>query len=165
MDPFYYIVLSIAVVMLILVLIFVGILMQSQNANATFPPQANMCPDFWESDASGNCIIPGVKQDTSTPPDFTDPSGQNFGSLKFANGAMKDGDGTTALTISNIKTKYDAGTSIYGVTSASVSYVFINPTKDTDWAKNGLTAICGQRAWCDKYGIQWDGTSNFNGCA
>ena len=163
MDPFYYIVLSIAVVMLILVLIFVGILMQSQNANATFPPQANMCPDFWESDASGNCIIPGVKKD-GTNDTLTDPSGQNFGSLKFANPSMKDSAGDV-LTPSNLKNKYDAGTSIYGATSTAASYVFINPTRATDWTKNGRSsAICGQMDWCNKYGIQWDGTSNYNGC-
>lgn len=160
MDPFYYIVLSIAVVMLILVLIFVGILMQSQNANATFPPQANMCPDFWESDASGNCIIPGL---TTTGSTFTDPSGQNFGSLKFASSEMKDSAGN-ALTPTNIGTTYTTGKTPYNSTNSGLT-VFINPTKDTDWAKNGLTAICGQRAWCDKYRIQWDGTSNFNGCA
>lgn len=162
MDPFYYIVLSIAVVMLILVLIFVGILMQSQNANATFPPQANMCPDFWESDASGNCIIPGVKKDATNSAIFTDPSGQNFGSLKFT--TMSPTLDTTSGA-NYINTLYASKTIPYFSTASGASTVFINPTSATDWTKNGRSAICGQWDWCNKYGIQWDGTSNYNGCA
>jgi hypothetical protein len=47
MDSFYLIVVAIAVFLLILCLTGVGILMGYQDANLTFPPSQNACPDGW----------------------------------------------------------------------------------------------------------------------
>ena len=58
MELFYPIVLFIAVVLLILVLTFMGILLRSQNQTKLFPNNANICPDYWTSDLSGNCTMP-----------------------------------------------------------------------------------------------------------
>lgn len=57
MDSFYWIVVAIAVVLLILCLTGVGILMGYQNANLTFPPSQNTCPDGWSSVGS-ICTVP-----------------------------------------------------------------------------------------------------------
>ena len=56
MDSFYLIVVAIAVFILILCLTGVGILMGYQNANLTFPPSANTCPDGWT--ATGTTCAP-----------------------------------------------------------------------------------------------------------
>lgn len=32
------------------------------------------------------------------------------------------------------------------------------------WSSNGGTALCNQKDWAIKYGISWDGVSNYNGC-
>lgn len=40
----------------------------------------------------------------------------------------------------------------------------INFQNQTAWTAGGKTAICGQKAWANKYNIQWDGVSNYNSC-
>ena len=35
---------------------------------------------------------------------------------------------------------------------------------DAGWSSNGGTALCNQKDWAIKYGISWDGVSNYNGC-
>ena len=36
--------------------------------------------------------------------------------------------------------------------------------KHSAWAANGASTECAQKAWTQKYGILWDGISNYNGC-
>jgi hypothetical protein len=37
--------------------------------------------------------------------------------------------------------------------------------ESTDWvSKTGKTAICAKHAWANKYGVTWDGVSNYNSC-
>ena len=36
--------------------------------------------------------------------------------------------------------------------------------KHSAWAAKGASTQCAQKAWTQKYGILWDGISNFNGC-
>jgi hypothetical protein len=64
MDSFYLIVVAIAVFILILCLTGVGILMGYQNANLTFPPSANTCPDGWTS-VGTTCTAPDKPDDDS----------------------------------------------------------------------------------------------------
>lgn len=71
MDSFYTIVLSIAVICLILVLIVFALILRKANKNKTFPPTQSRCPDYWETDASGNCVVTGT---TNIGP-FTSSSG------------------------------------------------------------------------------------------
>jgi hypothetical protein len=61
MDIFYIIVLSVAIMLLILVLTYIGIkMMYSRNSSTnTFPPTASACPDYWDSDSNGRCVVPG----------------------------------------------------------------------------------------------------------
>lgn len=47
------------------------------DENTLFPAQVNQCPDFWESDSSGNCFFPKTKS-------FTDKTKFiNTGNLPF----------------------------------------------------------------------------------
>jgi hypothetical protein len=59
MELFYPIVLSIATIVLILILVLAGFLMQRQGLETIYPPNSNNCPDYWETDISGNCVVPG----------------------------------------------------------------------------------------------------------
>jgi hypothetical protein len=61
MEMFYKIVLFIAVILLILILTFMGLLMRSQDKNTVYPPNLNVCPDYWTSDSEGNCTMPTEK--------------------------------------------------------------------------------------------------------
>lgn len=37
--------------------------------------------------------------------------------------------------------------------------------ESTDWvSKTGKTAVCAKKAWANKYGVTWDGVSNYNSC-
>lgn len=148
MESFYYVVLTIAVVFLILILIFVGIMMQGQNKGQSFPPVANVCPDFWTI-ASDNksCIVPGTTGNTYS----TTPTGQNVGTI----GTALSKYATDTL----LNSAYASGTVPYKFASS----VIINPN-DAYWSKNGKTATCGQKQWATQTGIQWGGVSNYNSC-
>ena len=68
MERFHWIAIAVAAVVLLITLIFIGILMTSGNKTAKlYPPLANSCPDYWLSDASGNCIVPTTKNVKNTP--------------------------------------------------------------------------------------------------
>ena len=167
MEAFYLIVLSIAVIFLILILIFVGIMMQSQNDGQSFPPVSKQCPDFWalSSDMS-SCIVPGT---TGTGTVISGPSGTNVGTLSTTITATSNKNvfnlvatGVTGLT----GAAANPGKSPYNVikdSSSNLYSVAINPN-DTYWTSKGMTATCSQRMWANQVGIQWDGTSNYNGC-
>jgi len=86
MDQFYLIVVAIAVVLLILCLTGVGILMGYQNANLTFPPSQNTCPDGWTATGS-TCTAPtGTTIQGVTPAQgYTQPDKIDFGNAYWAN--------------------------------------------------------------------------------
>ena len=75
MDIFYVLVLSIAIMLLILILTYIGIKMAynkdavGQNA---YPPQFSNCPDYWQTNIDGTCVIPNS-------------GGKNYGSINAGN--------------------------------------------------------------------------------
>jgi hypothetical protein len=119
MDSFYLIVVAIAVFLLILCLTGVGILMGYQNANVSFPPSANTCPDGWT--VIGTACQPPPKEDNSQSPG--DIPGMTNGQQGY-----KQREGTVDFT-------------------------------DPYWAD-----ICTKKKWANKYGINWDGISNYTKC-
>jgi hypothetical protein len=52
------IVVVIALVILILYLTIIGTQITYANSTSVYPPIKNQCPDNWNMDASGNCMIP-----------------------------------------------------------------------------------------------------------
>jgi hypothetical protein len=60
MDTFYIIVLTVATIILILILTFIGLqISNKKNSTATFPPLANLCPDYWNVSSDGkSCLVP-----------------------------------------------------------------------------------------------------------
>lgn len=62
MELFYPIVLSIATIILIIIFIFAGLLMRRQGIDIIYPPNSNVCPDYWGTDTSGNCVVPTDKR-------------------------------------------------------------------------------------------------------
>ena len=52
------VVMIIAIIMLIAAMIFIGYALYSQSRDIPWPPEIPKCPDFWNVDASGNCIPP-----------------------------------------------------------------------------------------------------------
>jgi hypothetical protein len=61
MDVFYVSVVSIAIILLIILLTLFGIKVNdNSNVTQSFPPAMTDCPDYWDMDSSGNCIIPSA---------------------------------------------------------------------------------------------------------
>jgi len=61
MDIFYVIVPSIAIIILILILTYIGIQMvnkKSASGKNEFPPQYATCPDYWQLNNEGKCVMP-----------------------------------------------------------------------------------------------------------
>ena len=140
-PSFYLIAVIIAVVILILCLTGVGILMKYQNAGQVFPPAAQLCPDGWTVDVSTCRVKIGTTLNSGRLGSIT-------GSDLFANSpyftyffpATYTNPGNNAMVIPN-------GTDI------SVNFTQPNKTWTT----------CQQKNWANRYGIEWDGISNYNG--
>ena len=61
METFYIIALSITTIALIFLLSYVGMQMSYyRNDDATYPPVAASCPDFWKSNDDGKCEVPNT---------------------------------------------------------------------------------------------------------
>jgi hypothetical protein len=62
-----------------------------------------------------------------------------------------------SITAANIKSvnMLTNTNGIYGLNPESVDWV----------SKTGKTAVCAKKSWADKYGVTWDGVSNYNSCA
>jgi len=59
MDFFYVSVITSAIVLLIIILTYVGLKIGSEKgSNVAFPPSMSDCPDYWQMDLCGNCIVP-----------------------------------------------------------------------------------------------------------
>ena len=143
MPSFYLIAVVITVIVLILCLTGVGIMMKYQNAGISFPPSSQPCPDGWTVDASGYCGT------------VVSPETLNTGRLYAVTGDDI-----------SLNSPYNSYT-IVSRTSGT-SYVSSAKLLDTDLSINfnlpgKVWTTCQQKNWANKYGISWDGISNYNG--
>ena len=141
MDPFYLIVLSIASVVLIVLLTFIGIQLSKPSITVpVFPPSYNTCPDYWDINSDGYCVIPKTN------------SSKNVGSLR-----------QNASTTSNGIDK-DLNTSNTPGLKSTTSDQLID-FADKGWGSTPDAIRCTQKKWAaDNGNILFDGVSNFNGC-
>ena len=58
MDGFQTTILGVAVVILILILAVVGLMMANNKANLLYPPSSLPCPNYWQLNSDGACVIP-----------------------------------------------------------------------------------------------------------
>ena len=123
MDAFYTIVFTIAVVVLIIILTYFGITMQrSKNNDTKFPPTLSECPDYWEFDANGLCVVPSNKK--------------NVGSIFDNTGSMTlKTDTTPGLSITDNGKKYSVNFNDNNWVAGGVT----NVCKQKQWAnKHGI---------------------------
>lgn len=87
MDIFYIIVLSVAIMLLILILTYIGIKMVNNRTSEgnTFPPSYSPCPDYWETNGNGKCVVPGVQSTNHGTETYTSGNtpGYSGGSIDF----------------------------------------------------------------------------------
>lgn len=62
MDNFYTITLLVAVLALIIALTYVGIILNYGETQSVYPPNSTTCPDYWDINSEGHCIIPSDKE-------------------------------------------------------------------------------------------------------
>ena len=142
MESFYWIVLVVAIIALIGALTYVGILMTYYTKkDATYPPTASSCPDFWTVNASNpaKCDIPAVNADGI----------QNKGSIYDTTGSGS----TLAYTLK----LSSANTPGLDATNNAVDF------SAAGWGI-GSGALCKKQAWANQNGLVWDGVSNYNSC-
>lgn len=58
METFYLVVLSVAIILLIIILAYIGIYGMNEKSKSAFPPVKYDCPDYWQKNEYGECVIP-----------------------------------------------------------------------------------------------------------
>ena len=58
METFYLIVLSVAIILLIIILAYIGVYGMNEKSKSAFPPVKYDCPDYWQKNGDGECVIP-----------------------------------------------------------------------------------------------------------
>lgn len=58
METFYLIVLSVAIILLIIILAYIGVYGMNEKSKSAFPPVKYDCPDYWQKNEYGECLIP-----------------------------------------------------------------------------------------------------------
>jgi hypothetical protein len=166
MEEFHTIVLSIATIVLILILIFVGIMMQYQNAGNAWPPNSNTCPDYWEIDSTDikgvSCIVP------TTPGTLMVPAATLASGTTLSPGTTLAPEvPSTTASIGNSNTGSLSGSSLINpaITLNPGSISVINPNAQYWTTIAGTTPKCALSNWANQNSIQWNGYSNYNGCA
>ena len=172
MDSFYLIVLGIATVFLVLMLAFITYaMMNSKNGMMTpvHDPTTgqytnNLCPDYWEYDASNQvCKYPfTVGSGTSA---F--PSGKlNLGSVDGTNAADKKAVWSDSGTYKFTTTFKSPGSTSNGNESFDGTNNGIKPDA-VNWQFYGnqqIGEVCAKYQWSKDTGIHWSGYSNSNQC-
>ena len=141
MNSFQITVLGVAVALLVIILTVVGVVLASNKKNMTFPPSSLPCPNYWQMNSDGKCVIPVAPK----MPDNPDPGYKDY--YTPAN------TGTGDFTTYNSKP-------LPGYDAASGTVNFAN----SGWGTSASSATCAKRDWAKKAGILWDGVTNYNGC-
>ena len=58
METFYLVVLSVAIILLIIILAYIGVYGMNEKSKSAFPPVKYDCPDYWQTNGDGECVIP-----------------------------------------------------------------------------------------------------------
>jgi len=138
MELYYTIVLSVAVIVLIILLTYVGILMQKkQGSSQPFPPIKNTCPDKWTSK-----IKKDEDGDDTVLCEIPGPNGTNIGTMLD----NINSDNTPGYAVSDAETP------------ATIDF------NHDGWSAQGTNADCARKNWANKFGVVWDGITNYNMC-
>ena len=137
MDYFYIIVLTVAIVLLIILLTLIGIGMKRHSGAGAgaWPPTEATCPDYWKIDPSDPKYCLIPQRDTANP---------------------------------NVRPR-NTGT-IYSTDDFSKVDPQFSKTPGYDGANNRINfndtyySACNKQAWAKKWGVYWDGYTNYNGC-
>jgi hypothetical protein len=144
MEQFYVIVITTVVVLLIVILTYIYVyVINDDDKKIKFPPTENKCPDNWEENEHGRCIIPHIDH-------------SNFGRPGYM--------GLQQRTLSNkfLIFNRDDYYGFYDNNNNKIEGPNGNP--DSIDFSGVKTCIEGGKYWFTRvFGISWDGVSN-NSC-
>ena len=154
MDEFYTYVAIGAAVILIIVLIAFGVMMSELHTTDLFPPTYQTCPDMWEINASGGCVVP--RGDTA----------KNRGLLTLSTSSpyvtTSSGDGSLPRDSSeSVSSKPLINAELTSGSSASLN---LNDASIMNALYPSKSDRCSKKQWALNNGIVWDGVTNYNGC-
>lgn len=119
METFYLIVLSVAIILLIIILAYIGVYGMNEKSKSAFPPVKYDCPDYWQKNEEGKCVIPtsgpnmgafnggdlipppGINTNNIDAIDFEDPAWSASGSSRCAQKKWANDNGIVWDTVSN----------------------------------------------------------------
>jgi len=142
MEQFYVIVITIAIVLLILALTYIGVfLIGDDTTQVTFPPHSNQCPDYWEVNGNGSCEI--------------QKNGINLGTKLDGSGerTYADADKLEFVVIDPLTNQPSTNYPFQPTNTAS--------PENIDFQDK---AICEKKQWANRFGVAWDGVTNYNKC-
>jgi len=145
MEQFYVIVITTVVVLLIVILTYIYVyVINDDNKKIKFPPTENKCPDNWEENEHGRCIIPQSDHSNFGQPLYAGPS---IGNLTGKNKFLLFNRGGYGF--------YDSGNNkIDGLDGEPDTIDFSGVKTCSEGGKHIFTRV---------FGISWDGVSN-NSC-
>jgi len=134
-----------------------------------YPGNTNPCPDFWELQKNGTCLINhsnigaiNTIQSTYFMPvggDTTDRRGNTYRTPvqnTSPNVSGYESKSIKSYSLDNIPFGYN----IYDASGGTVDFT------DVRWStyNGGKSRSCALKAWANKNGVIWDGISNYNQC-
>jgi hypothetical protein len=134
-----------------------------------YPPTFSSCPDYWEKDGSGRCIVPLTRNAPFSG--GTGSAGQRQLSTNTYDSYLSSNPGKTISQFYFANPGYTPGyTAAVAATSSGSS-----PSPATidfsapAWKEYGTAAIKGStdciwREWANRVGVTWDGITNYNQC-
>lgn len=143
-DSFYIIVGTIAILLLVGILAFLGVAMNKQYVSRPFPARTiQKCPDYWNADSTGKCIIP-----------INGPGLNNVGDLGNGSSLIptktKQYDLLYTPGLFNDNTKIDFNADAWNTYNTMVGA--------------NLNTTCQKQQWLNDHKVVWDGISNNNVC-
>jgi hypothetical protein len=176
MYKYQYLILAIAIC--VLSFFMVVMTFYYKYSTSVYPVTRNPCPDFWELQKNGTCLIGrsnvgamNIVQSTYFMPvggDATDRRGNTYHAPAPNTSPNAYSQPTYALD-TNYKSKeitsysldnIPFGYNIYDASEGTVDFT------DVRWSTyNGAQSrSCALKAWANKNGVIWDGISNYNQC-
>jgi hypothetical protein len=169
MDNYQIIVLIVALSFLLIIYAAVGMMMPRQDLHAPWPPVAGRCPDGWMEDATiqHKCTVP-IKNNKGqiiggTAVAKRDVSGTSTLTATYPNRFrdIRRGDWLTINRIQYMVDRVDRNERTLTLKNLPISGDVIY--ERSIFAFEGRT-ICDKKKWATKWGVRWDGVSNYNKC-
>ena len=145
----------ISIAICIIFFFFSYMVISYSDTEKNYPPNTNPCPDFWEIQKDGACLI-GV---------------ENIGSMKKKQNSFVNSNGSIhkyeAYSKDNSPFGFLEETKLAKITNFNDhKQIDIVDFTDINWTTYGgaKSRTCALKSWANKNGIAWDGMHNYDGC-